>query len=105
MAVSPSRIRTAVATEMVTRQGINVDTLATSFMKHKADTCNKYYLVNWLHMESARIAMQCFNTFSMKDETEHIKSQLLKKPQPKACEVINWYSDVCTKLVSMGFKV
>ena len=76
-AVSPNRIRTDVATEMVARQGINVDTLATSFMKHKADTCNKYYLVNWSHRESARIAMQCFNMFSMIDETERITSELL----------------------------
>ena len=57
---------------MVVRQGINIGTLATSFMKHKADTCRKYYLVNWSHRESARISMQCFNTFSMTGEADRI---------------------------------
>ena len=101
-AVSPTRIRTSVATEMVARQGIDCNTLASSFMKHKVDTCNKYYLVNWSHRESARISMNCFNTFSMLDEADRINRELEEKPMPKPSEVIAWYKEMCQKLQKLG---
>ena len=56
VAVTYSRLRTSIVTVLVSCDGVDIETLASSFMKHKASTCQEYYVIKYAKLDAARIS-------------------------------------------------
>ena len=63
--ISCSRIRATVVTEIAGVGNEDMKTVAHVFMKHRPETCKKFYVQNWANRESLRISMKCYDKFTI----------------------------------------
>ena len=76
---------------MVACDNVNVEVLASAFMKHKRDTCKQYYVVKYSQLESARLSRQCYDIFH--PECGELKPDLEIKKKPTSERVSEWFRD------------
>ena len=95
--VSCTRVRASVATELAGMGNENLEKLATVFMKHKPDTCRKFYVKNYANRESLRISMKCYDAFKLNPKTadaaNSLRSKALKRKIPSLKEVKAWVNN------------
>ena len=60
--VTCSRLGTSIATVLVSSDNVDVETLASAFMKHKASTCHEYYVVKYAQLERHHEYPECATT-------------------------------------------
>ena len=91
--VSCSRLHTSIATILLCSKDVDIDTLASSFMKHKSKTCQQYYVVRYARLEAARISRKCYDKFHLVEECETITRQVINKPAPTKLQLDEWYTE------------
>ena len=62
--ISPSRIRKAVATELVENGEHSVHSIANSFMMHNETTSKRYYIQKWNETDAFQMANKCNSMLS-----------------------------------------
>ena len=100
--VSCSKLRTTIATKLIYSDDVNIDTLASSFMKHKSTTCEAYYVVKYAQLESSRISRKCYDMFHLVKEAQQATQSMLAKQLPSNAQLQTWYSKHIATLWELG---
>ena len=106
--VSPSRIRASVATELAGLGDENLTTMAHVFMKHREETCKRFYVQHWANREALRISMSCYDRFSVtisekvKKEAVELRKSYEEIQNPTKPLLKSWYYKLA-QAIKVGF--
>ena len=95
-----------MATELAGLGDENLSTMAHVFMKHREETCKRFYVQHWANREALRISMKCFDKFNLnisenvKKEALELRSEQMKSKMPTKSKVRRWLSKIISSIKS-----
>ena len=71
-AVSCTRLRSSIATDIAMMGKEDIKTVANAFFMHREETCTQYYIMHFKNNEAIRLSMECMRNYGVIDDEKNI---------------------------------